>query len=57
MNREYGFYFKRKDQTGKRFVDIYGEENSYNPFPLGSVVRGNTVKKKFNVQFEWMISI
>ena len=52
LNREYGFYFKKKDQTGGRKLDIYGDDSSWNPLPLGSALRGNTVRQKFDVNFE-----
>ena len=52
LNREYGFYFKKQGEPNIREIDIYGESSSLNPFPLGSVARGNTVRQKFDVKFE-----
>lgn len=42
LNREYGVYFKKKgsDPRGRK-MDMYGDEQSWNPFPKGSIYRKN----------------
>ena len=52
LNAEYGIYFKRKDQvTQSREMDFY-EDPWWMMVKRGSSLRGNTLNKHFNVEYE-----
>ena len=49
LNKEYGLYFKKGESNGRQ-IDIYG--STILPIKHGSVLRPNTLNKRFNVSFE-----
>ena len=51
INKEYGIYFKKGDQKAgsSRPIDIY---ESRIPIKEGSILRPNTLNRRFNVTFE-----
>ena len=52
LNAEYGIYFRRKDQVTKaREMEFY-EEPWWMIVRRGSSLRGNTLNKRFNVEYE-----
>ena len=49
LNKEYAFYFKKGELNGRQ-IDIYG--STVLPIKHGSILRPNTLNKRFNVSFE-----